>query len=130
MASFKSIISGIWHGILGAEQVAEPVIKTLLPASAPIFALIDPIIGKIQSTIVTVEANAPDGMPGKDKFNAVLADFKAGLELSNSVLAAEGKQLTFDEVSFTAATNAQVEALRQFAVLKASVRIVDIPKPA
>ena len=130
MGSFKSILTSVWHGIVGAEPTIETAAKILLPQSAPIFALIDPFISKIQSTIVTVEANAPDGTPGKDKFNAVLADFKAGLDLSNTALAVEGKQLVFDEVSFTAATNAQVEALRQFSVLKASVRLVDIPKPS
>lgn len=126
MAGFKSIIKGIWHGFLSAEQVAEPIIKTLLPASAPIFALVDPIIAKVQNTIVTVEANSSDTTPGADKFGAVLSDFKSGLALTNSILAAEGKQLIFDEASFAAATNAQVEALRQFAVLRASIQIVPL----
>ncbi len=128
MASFKSILNGIWHGFLSAEPTIETAVKVLLPASAPIFALIDPVIAKIQNTIVTVEANSPDGTPGKDKFAAVIGDFRASLDLANSVLAVEGKQLIFDEASFTAATNAQVEAFRQFAVLRASVHVVDIPK--
>ncbi len=126
MASFKSIISWIGHNVLKVEQEVEPVVKVLLPASAPIFALLDPIVSRIQNAVVTVEANAPDGTAGSDKFAAVLNDFNAGLAVANSVLAAEGKQLVFDQASFTAATNAQVEALRQFAVLKASIRIVPL----
>ncbi len=130
MASFKSIVSGIWHGFLKAEPTIEGAAKVLLPVTAPIWAIVDPIIGKIQNEIVTVEANAPEGTSGADKFAAVFADFKSSTELANSVLAAEGKEMVFDETSFTAGTNAFVEAMRQFAVLKASVRIVDIPKPA
>lgn len=130
MASFKSIISGIWHGFLKAEPIVEGAAKVLLPASAPIFAMIDPIIAKLQNTIITVEANAPEGTTGADKFAAVFADFQASADLANAVLAAEGKRLVYDPASFTAGTNAFVEAMRQFAVLKASVRIESIPAVA
>ena len=130
MANFKSIISGIWHGILKTEPVVEGAAKVLLPASAPVFELIDPIIAKLQNTIITVEANAPEGTSGADKFAAVFADFKSGADLANAVLAGEGKQLVYDPASFTAGTNAFVEAMRQFAVLKASVRIEAIQSAA
>ncbi len=127
MGSFKSIVTGIWHGFLKVEPVVEGAAKALIPGAAPIFALIDPIIGKIQNTVVSVEANAPEGTSGADKFAAVFADFQSGVDLANTVLNLEGKQLVFDAVSFTAGTNAFVEAMRQFAVLKASVRIEAVP---
>lgn len=128
MGNFKSIISGIWNGFVKAEPVIEGAAKALITGAAPVFALIDPIIGNLTNTIVTVEANAPEGTSGADKFAAVFADFKSGADLANAVLAADGKQLVYDPTSFAAGTNAFVEAMRQFAVLKASVRIESIPK--
>ncbi len=129
MASFKSIIKGIWSGFQTVEKVAEPIVETLLPASKPIFALLDPIIGNIANDVVTVEANAGPDISGLQKFAAVAANWQSYEATLNSILAVEGKRVVSDNVSFTAGTNALVEALRQYSVFRGSIRIEAIPAP-
>lgn len=126
MANFKSIIGNVLHFLAGAEPAIETGVKLIIPASAPFFALLDPIVAKFQHAVITVEATAPDGTAGSVKSDAVFADFEAGLELTNSILAAKGEKLDYDHVSLQAAINAQVEAFRQMAVVKASIRTVPL----
>ncbi len=124
--NFKSIVTGLFHGVVKAEPAIETAVKFLLPASAPIWAVLDPIIARIPAAVVTAEATAPDGTLGSVKSDAVFADFEAGLDLTNSILAAKGEKLDYDHVSLQAAINAQVEALKQMAVVRASIRTVPL----
>lgn len=128
--SFKTIITGAFHFLVKSKPTIESAIKFVLPQTAPIWAILDPIIQRIPNAVVTAEATAPDGTLGSVKSDAVFADFESGLELTNSVLAAKGETLAYDKVALQAAINAQVEALKQMASVKASIHIVPIAATA
>lgn len=128
--SFISILTKIGQvgsAVAGVEKTAGPLLD-LIPGVAPWRAVVDGIVSRVQSAIVTVEANNPVS-DGKLKSDATIADFQAGLALTQQILAAQGKTLVYDQAALQAAINAQVEAYNQFAKLKASFQTVDLPKP-
>ncbi len=130
--SFTSIlqkIGQVGQVIAGIEHTAAPWLA-LIPGAAPIVATVDAIVARVQATIATVEANNPVEGQGKIKADATIADFQAGLELTQQLLRTQGKTLTYDQGELQAGINAQVEAYNHFAALKASFKTVDLPKPA
>lgn len=122
--SFKSILTGAFHFLVKSEPAIESAAKFILPQTAPVWAILDPIIARIPNAVVTAEATAPDGTLGSVKSEAVFADFESGLALTNTVLAADGKTLEYDHAALQSAINAQVEALKQMAAVKTSIHIV------
>ena len=125
--SFISILTKVGQVALGIERAAAPMIETFLPASTPIIAAVDGIVGRIQGSITTVEANNPMDGQGQIKSAAVVTDFQDGIAIAQEVLAMEGKSLTYDSAALTTAITAQVAAYNAFATLKASIKIVALP---
>ena len=124
--SFINIIKKIGTVALGIEHIAAPIAETLLPGFAPIIAGIDNIFQHLTGAIVTVEANNPTTGQGVIKADAVTADFESGLELTQSILAMEGKKLTYDAAALQTAISSQVAALNAMAAVKASFKIVPV----
>lgn len=124
--SFISIFKKIGTTLLGIEHVAAPVLSLVVPGAAPIITELDGIFQRLQTGIVTVEANNPVDGQGSVKADAVTADFNAGLDLTQSVLAMEGKKLTYDAAALQTAIASQVAALNAMAVVKASFKVVPI----
>ena len=125
--SFLSIIKTIASTVLGVEKLVSPVVGVLVPGAQPVVNILDSIVTRVQNAIVTVEANNPVGN-GTVKFDAVVADFQAAVDLAQSMAAAAGKTLTYDKAALTDAINDQVAAYNAFAKLKASFQFVDAPK--
>ena len=127
MSSFLSILTSIGKTVLGIEQVAAPIAETIFPAAAPIISALDKIFQNLQGAVVTAEVNNPTGN-GQVKSDAVIADFQAGLALTQSVLALEHKELQYDAAALQTAISAQVGAFNAMAAVKASFHIADLPK--
>jgi hypothetical protein len=126
--SFISILKTIGSTLLGIEHVAVPIADALLPAADPIIAEVDTLFGRLQNAITTVEANSPVGTAGTLKSDIVTQDFNASLGVAQSVLAMAGKQLSYDTAALQTAINAQVTAYNAMAALKASFKVIDVPK--
>ena len=124
--SFWTVLKRVGSFALQGEQVAEPFIKTLLPASAPVFALLDPIFAKVVTNVVTVEANNPLDGQGKLKGDAVIADFEAGLLTTQSVLALSKQKLIYDDVALQAAVKSFADGYNSLATVKQSFKVVAI----
>ena len=122
--SFLSILKTIGKTALGIEEIAAPILKTLIPAAAPILD----IFSRLQVAITTAETNNPLDGQGVMKATAVVADFESGLGVTQEILSLEGKHLTWDDSALQAAISAQVAAYNAFAALKASFNIEDVPK--
>jgi hypothetical protein len=128
MASFLSILKKIGTIALDVEHVAAPIAETVFPQFAGPIQMVDTWIGRTQVAIQTVEAQNPADGQGASKATAVEQDFQAGLALTQEILAAQGKTLTYDSAAFQKAVAAQVLAYNSFAEVKASMKIVDLPK--
>lgn len=128
MASFFQVLKKIGNIALGAEHVAAPIAEVLLPPFAPAIESLDSWVNRIHSSIVTIEANNPVEGQGQLKSAAVVADFKAGLDIANQVLAPAGKQVWFDESEMQNAINAFVTGYNSLAKVKQTMASVDIPK--
>lgn len=126
--SFISILKTIGSVFLGIEHVAAPIAEALIPAAAPVIAEIDSIFSRLQSAITTVEAQSPVGTAGAVKSDVVTQDFNASLGVAQSVLAMAGKQLSYDTAALQTAINAQVAAYNAMAAVKASFKVIDVPK--
>ena len=124
--SFISILKKIGTVALGIEHVAAPIISIALPQLAGPISIVDGIFQRLQTAVTTVEANNPVDGQGQVKAAAVTADFEAGLELTQSILAAENKKLTYDTAALQEAISAQVTALNAMAKVKASFKTVSI----
>ena len=122
--SFLSILRKIGSTVIGAERVVAPIAEDLLPAYSGTIAALDGIFQRLQAAIATAETTLPQDGQGSVKLPAVIADFDAGLELTQSILAAEGKKLTYDPVQLKAAIDSQVAAFNAMADVKASFKIV------
>lgn len=120
--SFLSTLKKIGGGVVTVAKVAAPIVETFLPQSTVAFNIIDSLVTKTQTAIVTTEAVAPTA-PGSTKLNNVIADFEAGLGITKDILSVTGHTISYDTVALTAAINAQVEAYNQFAKVKASFKI-------
>ena len=73
--------------------------------------------------------NNPVSGQGQLKSDMVTNDFASGLELTQQILALEGKQLTYDAAQLQIAINSQVAAYNAMAALKASFKVIPIPVP-
>ena len=122
--NFLGIIKKIGTILVGVEHVAAPVISAAFPALAGPISLIDPIFQKLQNTIITVENNNPLSGQGQLKQDAVINDFTSGLDLTQQVLALQGKKLEYDENLLKDAITNQVAAYNAMAKLKASFKVV------
>jgi hypothetical protein len=131
--SFLSILKKIGSVTLGVEHIAAPLASVLYPPDAPFIAeyqpKLDAIFARVPAAIIAVEQNNPTDGQGKVKEASVINDFVVGLDATQSILAITNKQLTFDEVALKAAIAAQVEAFNQFAKVRASFKVVDLPTP-
>lgn len=127
--SFFGGLKKVGKVLLGIEHVAAPIVSVLLPASAPIFGMIDSWVSRLHSAVVTVEANLPMDGQGKLKSDAVIADFEAGLDVTNGFLANKGKMLDYDKDELQNAINSFVAGYNSLAKVKTSFREVDLPKP-
>jgi len=124
--SFFSVLQKIGNIVVGIERVGAPIISAIIPGSAPVFAILDPMFSRLQSTIQAVELNAPNAS-GLSKSQAVIADFQAGLQAFQNAAPA-GSSVTYDGTALQAAINASVAALNAMATLKASIKIVPTVK--
>ncbi len=122
--SFLSVLGKIGSTALSIEHVAAPIISTFVPGAAPVLAIVDSFVPRVQASIQTVEAANPASGLGAAKSAAVVADFEAGLALFQGVLAGRGEQLVFDRAALEAAIAGQVAAYNGFATVKASFKIV------
>ena len=123
--SFWSVLKKIGVEAIKVEQVAAPIISMVDPAlAAPLHAL-DPIFAKVVTSPVTVEANNPTATD-QAKSNAVIADFEAGIATTQSVLALEGKKLTYDDKSLQLAINSFVAGYNALAAVKTSFKITAV----
>lgn len=126
--SFISILRRIGTVALGIEHIASPLVGALVPGAGPAMVVLDSIFAHVQTAIVTVEANNPVTAAGPQKADAVVADFQAGLDVTNQVLALEGKTLTYDGALLQKAIADQVSAYNGFAAVKASFKVVPLVK--
>lgn len=126
--TFIGILQNIGKVVAGVDQVAGPILTVAFPAAAGPLAALDAIFQRLLAGIVTVEVKAPADGNGPEKNLAVVADFDAGLALTQSVLAMEHKHLTYDPHLLAESIAAQVAAFNAMAALKASFRISDKPR--
>jgi len=120
--SFISILKRIGSVAIGIEHAAAPFINIAYPG----FDKLDAMFQRLQSTVLTIEANNPIDGQGQVKAAAVKADFAAGLQTTQDVLALTKKKLTYDDALLQQAIDAQVLAYNTMAKLKASFKVVDI----
>lgn len=109
--------------------MAAPIVGATVPGAAGVIAVLDPIFQNLQVAIQTAETQSPEG-GGAVKAGAVHASFDADLQITQSVLAMEGKTLQYNNDKLQSGITNQVAALNDWADLKASFKIVDLPKPA
>lgn len=128
MPSFVSILKKIGGVALQVEHLAEPVIKTLLPQSAGVFAILDPLFASIPLSIANNELGNPVDHQGSLKEPQTIADFEAGLQATQAILAATGKRLAWDDQKLKLNIAQWVAAYNGSAELRASFHLVDIPK--
>lgn len=119
MASFKSIISKI----LGVEHIVA--ISGLVPG----LAVFDKLISGVQNAIAVVEVSNPVDGSGAIKEQSVIDSTMAGLEVTQSVLALEGKMAQQDPAKLKLFIAAQVAALNAAKAWKDSFKIVPIVPP-
>jgi hypothetical protein len=130
MASFVSILKKIARVALDIEHVAAPIAEVVFPQFAGPIAMLDTWVGRTQVAIQTAEAANPADGQGPSKSQAVEADFQAGLALTQEILKAQGKLLTYDSERYQKAVALQVSAYNAFRDVKDSFKIVDLPKPS
>ena len=126
--SFISILKTIGKTILGVEHLAAPIAEVAFPQFAGAIAEVDSLTSRLQSAIVTVEANSPVGTAGTLKSDVVTQDFNAAIGLAQSIAGFAGKQISYDASALQTAINSQVAAYNALAALKASFKVVDVPK--
>ena len=124
--SFLSILKTIGTTVLGIEKSAAPILELIPGISGPV-QVIDGIFQRVQQAIQTVEQTSPVA-GGQLKSGIVIQDFQAGLSLAQSILALEGKQVTYDASALQDAINSQVAAYNAMAKLKASFTVVPVAK--
>ena len=124
--SFLSILKTIGTTVLGIEKTAAPILELIPGISGPV-QVIDGIFQRVQQAIQTVEQTSPVA-GGQLKSGIVIQDFQAGLSLAQSILALEGKQVTYDASALQDAINSQVAAYNAMAKLKASFTVVPVAK--
>lgn len=105
------------------EHFAVPVIAGLYPSTAPVLMKLDSMVSRVQSTMVTIEQQAPDSVTGDQKAAATITDFNAYISDLKSALGLAGKTVTYDTAELAAAITSQHDAYNHFANVKASIKI-------
>lgn len=123
--SFSGIFSGI-KKVLGVEHQLAPMLS-LIPGVGAIVAAVDPWVGRLIGAMGNAEIGSPVG-GGTIKEAAVLADFEAGMDATQAILAAAGKRLVWDDAKLKSAIADMNKALASVAEVKASFKIEDLPK--
>lgn len=123
--NFSSIFSGI-KKVLGVEHQLAPMLS-LIPGVGNIIAAVDPWVGRLIGAMGNAEIGSPVG-GGTIKEAAVLADFEAGMDATQAILAAAGKRLVWDDAKLKTAIADMNKALASVAEVKASFKIEDLPK--
>lgn len=106
-----------------AEHFAVPIVSGLYPPAAPILAQLDSIVSRVQTTMVTIEKQAPDSVTGEQKAAATITDFNAYISDLKSSLGLAGKTVSYDQAELQAAITSQHDAYTHFANVKASIKI-------
>lgn len=123
--TFASIFGGI-KKVLGVEHAIAPMLS-LIPGVGPIVAAVDPWVGRLIVSMGNAEVGSPVG-GGTLKEAAVLADFQAGMDATQGILAAAGKRLTWDDAKLKDAVAKMNVALSAVADVKATFKVEDLPK--
>lgn len=121
MASFLGAFRKMLGAGAGVGQLAAPYVSLFNPAAGA-------IVASVSRAIIRAESEYSEPKSGPLKQAAVIADFKAGLDVAKDILAAQGKTITYDNGALEDAIKAQVMAFNAFNALKASVKIVDAKK--
>lgn len=122
--SFVSILKKIAGVAFTVEHIAAPIVETLVPGSGVIVGELDTITSRLQSAILTVEANDPTVGNGAQKATAVANDFVAGLGLAQAIAGATGHTVTWDQTALQKTIDAFVAAYNQAAALQATIKLV------
>ena len=110
------------------EHVAAPIASVLFPQFAPVIGQLDGWVARIHTNILTLEQNNPVDGQGKLKSDAVIADFNAGLDITQTYLATKGKMLTYDKDKLQSAIAHFAQGYNDLAEVKKSFKEVDLPK--
>ena len=123
--SFASIFNGV-KKVLGVEHQLAPMLS-LIPGIGGFFAAVDPWVGRLITSMGNAEIGSPVG-GGTIKEAAVLADFEAGMDATQAILAAAGKRLVWDDAKLKKAIASLNVALADVADVKSSFKIEDLTK--
>lgn len=82
--SFLRVFSSVLHGLEAAATIAAPILAAVEPEIAP-------LVSQAVSTAVVIEQVAAPGMTGAQKAAVVASATQAGITLTNSLLASQGK---------------------------------------
>lgn len=123
--SFASIFGGV-KKVLGVEHSLAPMLS-LIPGVGQVIAAVDPWVGRLIGAMGNAEIGSPVG-GGQIKEASVVADFEAGMDATQAILAAAGKKLTWDDAKLKKAIADMNQALSSVADVKASFKIEDSPK--
>ncbi len=126
--SFWDVLKKVGRAVAGIEHTVAPIVEMALPQFAPEIAMLDGWVNRVHSAVITVEHNLPGDGQGGIKQNAVIADFEAGIDITNAVLAQRGKMLQYDNGALQTAINSFVAAYNALATVKQSFKEVDLPK--
>ncbi len=134
MANFLSILKKIGSFGLAAEHLVEPAVEAFYPPSAPLFAIFDKLTATAIGSVNAQEIANPAPGAGASKLAAVTRDIEVTLGIADDtigpLLAAEGKQITYDKALKDKAVSELVAALNDFAAVKASLKIGPLVKSA
>lgn len=123
--TFASIFNGV-KKVLGVEHAIAPMLS-MIPGVGQIISAVDPWVGRLITAMGSAEIGSPVG-GGALKEATVLADFEAGMDATQAILAATGKKLIWDEGKLKTAIADLNKALASVAEVKASFKIEDLPK--
>lgn len=125
MASFAVIFNKIWGGLSLAEPIVSKVVGTAVPASIPIFAMIDPLFHIPMNTVIAGEITNPD-LPGPQKLADAVASFanQDFITEMSAVAQQSGMKLVWDDLSLKSGLSAQADMNNFFAKVKASIKMI------
>jgi hypothetical protein len=106
------------------EHFAVPVAAGLYPPAAPILMQIDGMVNRVQTTMMTIEKQAPESVAGLDKQTATITDFNAYIQDLKSSLGLAGKTVQYDQEELKLAITSQHDAYTHFAKVKDSIKVV------
>jgi hypothetical protein len=106
------------------EHFAIPIAAGLYPPAAPILMQIDGMVNRVQTTMMTIEKQAPDSVAGGDKQTATITDFNAYIMDLKSSLGLAGKTVQYDQEELKAAISSQHDAYTHFAKVKDSIKVI------